>query len=213
MNKLLGKKVISFVAFLMVFSFTAPSYAAASGTDNDVSGEGLEELGIEMLKQEGYSQEEIDQAFKDAKTISKYIETDDELNITFDKEAALEDGINPALVSQTKSDMDIAQSNKVDNKGELQVCKGDTGYYGPQRMYMLDNCVTNTIIGALAGGATLAGIAGLLISLAVAPAGVAFGAAGLIMGLGATLLGLYNNGAGVYVIDRSKNRIGSQPVP
>lgn len=204
------KGFVAFLVIILIFSITTTPISAKTQLTNGIKSEKLKQSDIKVgeiqtLKELGYSEEEIEQAIEDSEEIGKYIEIDQDFNFYFNEDEAIESGVNKQLVEETKKDIEKTREQTIKSNKDIEVqalCKGTTAYYAPQMMTLLDNCVTNSITTAIAGGALLTTIAGMLIA-AIPGAGFAgaqIGIAGALIGYGAYLIDSKNDGAGIFII-------------
>lgn len=201
-NKLFGKPLIMTLIFLLTILTVTPSLASASSNEGlKGNSNQVESIWLDQLKDIGYSEVEVEKLVEEVNAIKDYFKVDQN-NIYFDAENARKNGVNEELVSRTESDMNRLSQVSTNQISALASCAGITGYYGPQDLILLDNCVVNNITYWIGYGANLTTIAGILLSGAGVPAGVGVGVAGVLINMGAQAIDNKNRGYGIAILLR-----------
>lgn len=161
--------------------------------------------------QENVNEEELQQEIEKGKQLSQYADVNQNGVISFDHERALEDGLNPELVEETKNIYDTANEQAINN--EITTfnanCNGvstaESGSF--TATIYLNSCDTSTLIGVMQASGGAAQATALIPVLGTIP-GTALNA---MLQSGAALIQINDNGAGVAISAAKNNLPGSGP--
>lgn len=197
MNK---KNFIKYLMFSLIFvlsfaTISAHPAAAKAAVDEDKA------QAYKML-QEYYniSEQEAEQLFEDVQEAQKFYIFEPNGTLIFDKEAALENNVNPSVVEEISETMEAIGEEKLNEVGRAaKNCPGisllDTG----NNRVFGDTCQTDELIISLIVVGTLIAIVGIVVAFWSPPAAAGYSIAALIIGAGSAILAVKNKGCGVII--------------
>lgn len=214
-----SRKLNILVVLLLAFSLFLPSIAGASsltsGTEDspylnegsinintelqeEYTEEEILDISIDVLKNNGYSEEEVEVMLKELEEIQDYFVRNANDSVFFDSEKAIKDGVNQELVARTEADM--ATLGGVDGGVSLlDSCPGASGWVATKKIIFFDSCQTNTLVYALSSGSNIVTIAGIITGFAAPPVGVPIAVAGVLINQGSSYINYKDRGYGIAV--------------
>ena len=154
------------------------------------------------LLQENYniSEQEAEQLYIDIEEAQKFYKKTSSGVLFFDKEAALENNVNPSLVEEISQTLEAIGEEKMEEMSlAASKCPGISLLETKNNRVFGDTCQTDELVIGLAVLGAFATIVGLVTAWWSPITSVAYGIAGVLLATTAAVLAVKNKGCGVII--------------